>query len=156
MSKTEGTFGLIQPPPTFLSTTLPSTEPTHYLVASTGADAFLDEDSFAINSEGIVTHVDDSGAETTVFIEGMDDSSTLIQPNTSVERMLVPSMFERSHSQVLLQSASEVTASNMEIVSANLLPGGRSRNERGNQAMNASPSNIEALTFTLPVESSQN
>ena len=85
----------------------------------------------------------------------MDDSSTFIQPNTSVERMLVPTVFERARSQVLLQNTGEVSSAHMDIASANITMADRNRNERANRSMHASVSSIEALTFTLPVESSQ-
>ena len=155
MSKIQGTFSLTQPSPAFLESTLPSTEPTHYLLASSEADAFLDEGSFAITSEGIVTHVDDSGAETTVFLEGVNNSPNITHSNVSVERMLVPNMFERSHSQVLLQTPSDISSAHMGIASTSLMTGGRHQNEAGNTSVNDSASNIEAITFNLPVDSSQ-
>ena len=174
IAKTQGAFSITQPSSESFHFR-PPTESTHYLLTEPTNHkqhvGFLDTEeasTFEVNPDnGIVTHVDDSGTETTVFLEEPQISHHypqyptpfIVQPNSVVDRLVVPDIFTKSQNPVPMLQNQPQSSDHIDISGGNNLLNSASTGstlDGGGNSVNISVSNMEAFPFTLTVESSQN
>ena len=97
-------------------------------------------------NDGIITHVDESGTETALFLDHSSQYSTvpplLVVQHNSVDRLDDPNMFQGISNPPPIKSSGHI-----DVTDSNLLTNPSSEQ--------ISVSNMEAFPFTLTVESSQ-
>ena len=122
-----------------------------------------EDSNFKVNSEGIVTHADDAGKETAVFLEEPQIANYspypfVVQSNAVVDRLIAPDIFNKSQTPVPMIQNQFQSSDQIDIPATNFFtPGNGIGNtlEDGNGSVNISVSNMEGFPFTLTIESNQ-